>query len=110
MSAYLARLKNIHANNLANTSYTEPTEPTKGAFDGFVCTHMGNIVKNNSEIEITSIWWLLHFVDREPMQVTIKPPCNQSIALSFHPDAIVAEPLDSPIPLEVNLNGMNFFI
>ena len=110
MSSYLARLKNIDADNLANTPFTEPTEPTKGAFDGFVGSPMGHILKNNSEIELTSIWWLLHFVDREPMQVTIKPPCDQRIALSSHPDAIAAEPLASPIPLEVNINGLNFSI
>ncbi len=41
MSAYLARLKQIDADNFINTAYTEPTEPTKGAFDGFVGEGMG---------------------------------------------------------------------
>ena len=110
MSDYLTRLKKMDADNLTNTPYIEPTKPTKGAFDGFVGSHMGHILKNNSDIEVTSIWWLLHFVDREPMQVTIKPPCDQRIALSSHPDAIAAELLASPIPLEVNINGLNFSI
>jgi len=97
MSAYLARLKNIHANNLANTSYTEPTEPTKGAFDGFVGSHMGHIVKNNTDIEVISNWWLIHFTDLKPVQVAMWPPCNHAEALASYPKAIAIEPIPSPI-------------
>jgi hypothetical protein len=122
MSAYLARLKNVDANNFINNGYTEPTEPTKGGFDGFVGEGMGHIVKNNSDIEINhpnndskkctigeptkptkgyeeviSNWWLIHFVDLEPVQVAIYPSCNHAEALALNPTAIAAEPIKSPI-------------
>lgn len=97
MSAYLAKLKQIDADNFINAAYTEPTEPTKGAFDGFVGEGMGHIVKNNNDIEIISNWWLIHFVDLEPVQVAIWPPCNHAEALAFNPQAIAAEPMLSPL-------------
>ena len=97
MSGYLARLKNIHADNLANTRYPEPTEPTKGAFDGFVGSPMGHIVKNNSDIEVISNWWLIHFSDIKSVQVIIWPPCNHAEAMALNPTAINAESIPSPI-------------
>jgi hypothetical protein len=122
MSSYLARLKQIDADSFINTAYTEPTKPTKGAFDGFVGEGMGHIVKNNNDIEINNInndskkftigeptkptkgyeeivsnWWLIHFVDREPLQVAIWPPCNHKEALAMNPTAIAAEPIKSHI-------------
>lgn len=122
MSAYLARLKIIDTDNFINTANIEPTEPTKGGFDGFVGEGMGHIVKNNSDIEINhpnndskkctigeptkptkeyeviiSNWWLIHFIDLDPVQVAIYPPCNHADVLELNPTAIAAEPIPSPI-------------
>ena len=46
---------------------------------------------------IISNWWLIHFVDREPVQVAMWPPCNQASAFASYPNAIAAEPIHSPI-------------
>ena len=55
MSAYLARLKNIDTDYFTKAPYTEPTEPTKEGFDGFVGEGMRHIVKNNTDIEIIQL-------------------------------------------------------
>jgi hypothetical protein len=47
--------------------------------------------------EIVSNWWLIHFVDLEPVQVAIWPPSNHSDVLAMNPTAIAAEPIKSPI-------------
>lgn len=131
MSAYLARLKNIDADDFINTLYTEPTkptEPTKGAFDGFVGEGMGHIVKNNSDMKIKNLndiskkytigeptepskahggiisnWWLISFAGLEPVQVAIWPPCNHAGAMAFNPTAIDAEPIPSPIDQKMDV-------
>ncbi len=103
MSVYLARLKNIDTDNLAITPYPEPTEPTKGAFDGFVGSPMGHIVKNNSDIEVISNWWLIQFSDIESVQVAIWPPCNHASAFESYPHAIAAKPIPSPIDQAMEL-------
>lgn len=50
--------------------------------------------------EIISNWWLMHFVDREPLEVAIWPPCSQADAFESYPHAIAAEPLSPPITVE----------
>ena len=119
MSAYLARLKRIDANNLANTPYMEVSKVTKAPFGTYGTSLTGRIVKNNSDAqtihlnndykkcaigepteghkEVISNWWLLHFIDADPIQAAIYPPCNYAEALAFYPTAIAAEPIPSPI-------------
>ena len=50
--------------------------------------------------EIISNWWLMHFIDREPIEVAIWPPCNQAGAFESYPQAKAAEPLPSPLTVE----------
>ena len=47
--------------------------------------------------EVISNWWLIHFVDLDPVQVAIYPPCNHADVLELNPTAIAAEPISSPI-------------
>ena len=54
----------------------------------------------NISNEIISNWWLMHFVDREPVEVAIWPPCNKAGAFESYPNSIAAEPLPSPITVE----------
>ena len=49
---------------------------------------------------VISNWWLMHFVDRKPIEVAIWPPCNKAGAFESYPNAIAAEPLPSPITVE----------
>jgi hypothetical protein len=46
----------------------------------------------------TAFWrWLIHFPDREPMEVTFSPELGKSEVLKLYPDAVAAEPFDPPI-------------
>ena len=54
----------------------------------------------NVNNEMISNWWLMHFVDREPIEVAIWPPCNHAGAIESYPNAIAAEPLPPPITME----------
>ena len=52
----------------------------------------------SQETDIRSRWWLLHFADREPVEVACFPDVSHDEILERHPDAIAAE----PIPLRSN--------
>jgi hypothetical protein len=93
MSAYLARLKRIDADNFINSPHKEVTKPTKEPFGTFDTSHKGHIVNNHSDKNAISNWWLLHFADLDPVQVAIWPPCNHADVLALNPQAIAAEPL-----------------
>ena len=54
----------------------------------------------SAECEVISNWWLMHFVDLDPVEVAIWPPCNKAGAIESYPNAIAAEPLPSPITVE----------
>jgi len=55
---------------------------------------------SNVSNEVISNWWLMHFIDREPIEVAIWPPCNHASAIKSYPNAIAAEPLTSPVTVE----------
>jgi hypothetical protein len=54
--------------------------------------------------------WLLHFSDREPVEVRILPEQTHAEVLASHPDAIAAEPLpdleSAPQPLPEELDAL----
>ena len=50
--------------------------------------------------ETISNWWLMHFIDRDPIEVAIWPPCDKAGAFESYPHAIAAEPLHPPITVE----------
>lgn len=54
--------------------------------------------------ELISNWWLLHYVDREPVEVAIWPPCSQDEALVLNPQAVAAEPISSPVSESISRN------
>ena len=96
MINYLDRLKKIDGDNFNIIPHTQPTKPTEPPFDGFDGSDKGHIEKNNSK-EVISNWWLIHFIDREPLQVAIWPPCNHAKVIESYPNAVAAEPISSPI-------------
>ncbi len=55
--------------------------------------------------EIVSNWWLIHYVDCEPVEVAIWPPCSQDEALALNPQAVAAEPISSPVSDDVARNA-----
>lgn len=42
----------------------------------------------------TSYWWLIHFADRNPLEVACTPEVTQAVILEQYPDAIAAEPFE----------------
>lgn len=48
-----------------------------------------------------SRWWLIHFPDRDPLEVACYPDATHTDILERHPDAIAAEPIPpkpTPVP------------
>ena len=45
-----------------------------------------------------SRWWLLHYPDREPVEVASFPPATHAEILERHPDAVAAEPINQAAP------------
>lgn len=106
MSAYLARLKQLEDGK--NSHYvpdSEPTKPTKGAFDGFVGTGTGHIEKKidadsiatPGPSESATAWrWLLHYPGHD-VEVSTSPESTRAEILRDFPGAIAAEPIpDTP--------------
>ena len=44
-----------------------------------------------------SRWWLIHYPDRDPLQVSCTPPATHVDILERHPDAVAAEPFTPTI-------------
>ena len=44
-----------------------------------------------------SRWWLIHFPDRDPVEVSCTPPATHADILERHPDAVAAEPFTQTI-------------
>lgn len=42
-----------------------------------------------------SRWWLIHFPDRDPLEVSFSPPATHAEVLERYPDAVAAEPADN---------------
>jgi hypothetical protein len=47
--------------------------------------------------EKASVWWLLHYPDRNPLEVACSPPATHAEILEQHPDAVAAEPFTPAI-------------
>src|ERR1035437_3674136 len=39
-------------------------------------------------------WWLIHFIDRDPVKIACCPEATHAEILEWHPDAIAAEPFE----------------
>ena len=58
----------------------------------------------NAIVNLACFRWLIHFADRDPVEVTFSPMVNHEWALACYPDAVAAEPITSPSPKSM----MNF--
>lgn len=83
------RLKKYSDTNAINATYATP-DPSNTLE---VARVAGVQVAAPAQSEVISNWWLLHFVDLDPVKVAIWPPCNYAGVLEPHPDVIAAEPL-----------------
>lgn len=44
-----------------------------------------------------SRWWLIHYTDREPLELACSPPATHAEVLEQYPDAVAAEPFTPTI-------------
>lgn len=44
-----------------------------------------------------SRWWLIHYPDRDPVEISCTPPATHADILERHPDAVAAEPFTPTI-------------
>ena len=65
---------------------------------------MGHIVKNNSDIEVISNWWLIHFSDIKAVEAAFWPPSTHAEVMALNPKAITATPIPSPHTQTVNID------
>jgi len=53
----------------------------------------------DTDTATTSAWWLLHYPDRDPVQLVSHPPATLAQILQQHPEALAAEPMSEPHPV-----------
>lgn len=59
----------------------------------FEINHAANEAQGRVENSAVSFVWLIHFTDRDPLQVSFSPELNHEAALACYPDAVAAEPV-----------------
>lgn len=104
--SYLARLKQLESGEIFhNTPKPEPTKPTEPPFDGFVGSIPGAneniyIEKGVAETEALLAYrhWLVHFSDRDPVEVYCNPDADFANIMQTYPDALGAVPISERIP------------
>lgn len=121
--SYLDRLKQLENGEIFhNTPGCEPTEPTKGAFDGFVGSipgaygkiHAENDADETGNIEPLNLkkcayplptepskgieyWhWRIQFPDRYPLEVYFNPDADHAEVMRRYPTATDLEPIPEP--------------
>lgn len=75
----LARLATLA---LANPTIEKPAHPAMPGTD---------------DSSIASHWWLIHFIDRDPLELAYYPAATHAEILGRHPDAVAAEPFIAPV-------------
>lgn len=51
----------------------------------------------NAKILIKSTWWLIHYIDSEPLEVCCAPEASHTEILEHYPNAVAAEPFTPSI-------------
>ena len=105
--SYLDRLKQIEGQKqFAHIPEPVLTKPPKASFVSSGSSTQGLYVKTQSpnvesvqvaivgagDTATASRCWLIHYTDREPMQVLCVPDANHAEILEWYPDAVAAEP------------------
>jgi hypothetical protein len=95
MMGYLDRLKGMDSEKCPPLPLQELQ---KAPFDSFCSSHGARFQKITplarpaDDAATASRWWLLHYPDREPVEVAFFPPATHAEILERHPEAIAAEP------------------
>ncbi|MHB8788069.1 MAG: hypothetical protein ACYC5W_17790 [Thauera sp.] len=84
------------------TNHQNLQNPVEGGFDGFVGRSDGtrthshpaaSVPPTDTAPPVRATRWLIHFLDREPLEVWFSPAVDHAEALVAYPDAVAAEPL-----------------
>ncbi|MGQ5487559.1 hypothetical protein ACUH78_01840 [Thauera sp. ZXT1-4] len=84
------------------TNHQNLQNPVEGGFDGFVGRSDGTRAHSRPAASetptdtappIRATRWLLHYADREPMEVWFAPAVDHAEVLAAHPAALAAEPI-----------------
>jgi hypothetical protein len=91
MMAYLDRLKGVDSEKCLPTPLQKPQKVPSCSF---CCTHEARSQETLPEPGGPCRWWLLHYPDRELVEVACFPPATHADILERHPVAIAAEPFE----------------
>lgn len=101
---YLTQLKNDCGHESLHHQYLQNVEA--GSFDGFVGGSYGTAQKIEwsapsvaRRSDVTATRWLLHYADRDPVEVWCVPPSTLDDMLASSPGAFAAEPLPERSPV-----------
>lgn len=84
------------------TNHQNLQNPVEGGFDGFVGRSDGTRAHSHPAASETPTdtappvrapRWLIHFLDREPLEVWFAPAASHAEVLAAEPDAVAAEPV-----------------
>ncbi|PIV89414.1 MAG: hypothetical protein COW48_00650 [Hydrogenophilales bacterium CG17_big_fil_post_rev_8_21_14_2_50_63_12] len=98
---YLDRLKGMNSEKCPPLPLQELQ---KAPFDSFCSSHGARfqkitpLVRPADDAATASRWWLLHYPDREPVEVASFPPATHAEILERHPNATAAEPINQAAP------------
>ena len=58
---------------------------------------VANPQEEKTAVDAASTWWLLHYPNRDPVEMACSPPATHADILERHPDAVAAEPFTPTI-------------
>ena len=100
MMGYLDRLKGANSEKCPPLPLSKPPKAPYGSFDsnhGARFQKITPLVRPADDAATASRWWLIHYPDRNPVEVASFPPATHAEVLERHPDAIAAEPIKQAI-------------
>ncbi len=95
MNAYLELLKGLNEKYLPMEATAQTAKIDLRGLCSSDIAQKKSLSAETEPITETSAWrWLVHFPDRNPLEVAFSPEASHAEVLDFYPDALAAEPID----------------